>query len=129
MTITNAITISGGGDPSAVWIFQIDNRLNLANGANILLSNGAQAKNIFWQTAEGATLGTSSHFEGILLTATDIAVQTNASLNRNLYAQTAVTLDSNSITQAIPEPATWAMLIIGLGTVAFAGRKRVGCCK
>jgi hypothetical protein len=121
VTITDSVTISGNA--SDVWIFQIDNRLTLANGANIVLSGGAQAQNIFWQTAEGATLGTTSHFEGILLTATDIDVQTGASVNGNLYAQTAVTLDSNAITQAIPEPAS--MLLLGLGgTVIFAARRR-----
>jgi hypothetical protein len=98
VTITNSVTISGGGDSNAVWIFQIDKRLSLANGAHIILSNGAQASNIFWQTAGGATLGTSSHFEGNLLTAKDIAVQTGASVNGNLYAETAVTLQSNAIT-------------------------------
>jgi len=120
VTITDSVTISGAS--SDVWIFQIDNRLNLANGANIFLDGGAQAQNIFWQTAEGATLGTTSHFEGILLTATDIAVQTSASVNGNLYAQTAVTLDSNAITQ-IPEPAS--ALLIGLGAMGiFIARRR-----
>jgi hypothetical protein len=90
----------------------------LANDAIISLSGGAQAKNIFWQTAEGATLGTNSQFSGIVLTATDIAVQTGASVNGNLYAQTAVTLQSNAIIQAVPEPgATALMMIIGIGVL------------
>lgn len=126
VTITNSISIDGGGDPNAVWIFQIDNRLALANGANIFLSGGAAAQNIFWQTAEGATLGTSSHFEGILLTATDIALLTGASVNGNLYAQTAITMDSNSITQVIPEPATWTLLFVGLGVMAYIRRTSLG---
>jgi len=119
VTITNSITISG--DSNAVWIFQIQNRLNLANDANIFLSGGAQAQNIFWQTAEGATLGTYSHFEGILLTATDIAAQTGASLNGSLYAQTAVTLQSNAIT--IPEPGSALLLGVGMAGL-FAFRRR-----
>ena len=121
MTITDSVTISGAS--SDVWIFQVDNRLNLADGANIFLSGGARAENIFWQTAEGATLGTTSHFEGILLTATDIAVQTNASVNGHLYSQTSVTLESNAITQVIPEPA--GLLLFGLGaTVIGVVRRR-----
>lgn len=121
VTITGGITIDGGADD--IWIFQIDNRLNLANGANIVLSGGAQAQNIFWQTAEGATLGTTSHFEGILLTATDIAVQTGASVNGNLYAKTAVTLDSNAITQAIPEPASVLLVVLSGVGLLVAKRK------
>lgn len=123
VTITSGVTINGGGDPNAVWIFQIQNRLNLANDAIITLSGGAQAQNIFWQTAEGATLGTNSQFTGIILTATDIAVQTGASVDGNLYAQTAVTLDGNAITQAaIPEPSS--ALLCALGFFALFVRRR-----
>ena len=121
VTITDSVTISGAS--SDVWIFQVDNRLTLASGANILLSGGARAENIFWQTAEGATLGTTSHFEGILLTATDIAVQTNASVNGHLYSQTSVTLESNAITQVIPEPAS--MLLIGLSASVLLVARRL----
>ena len=104
VSITNGITFHG--DASAVWILQVDNRLTLAGGANIVLSGGAQAKNIFWQTAEGATLGITSHFEGILLTASDVAVQTGASVNGNLYAQKAVTIDAGIITGKLaPAPS------------------------
>jgi hypothetical protein len=95
--IPTDVTLSGG--PSDVWIFQIAKDLNLSNGIAIHLSGGAQAKNIFWQVAGLATLGTTSHFEGILLSKTMIAVQTGASVNGRLYAQTAVTLQKNAVTQ------------------------------
>lgn len=117
VTITDSVTINGGGDSNAVWIFQIDNRLNLATDAKIFLAGGAQADNIFWQTAEGATLGVRSHFEGNLLTMTDVAAQTDATMNARLLAQTGVTLDSNDLT-VIPEPSTYAA-IFGFGALAF----------
>jgi len=125
LSVTNSITFDGGGGSNSVWVLQVDNRLILANGANILLSGGAQAQNIFWQTAEGATLGTNSHFEGMLLTATDIAVQTGASVKGNLFAQTAVTLDANNITGVIPEPS--ANLLLGLGgfVMIVSNRRRI----
>lgn len=122
LTITDSITLDGGGDLNAVWIFQIDNRLQLATGAQIILSNGASAGNVFWQSAEGATLGTNSHFEGNLLTKTDVAVMTGASMNARLLAQTAVTLDSNSIT-AIPEPSALTFLM-GLGILGATCTRR-----
>lgn len=100
-----------------MWIFQIDNRLTLSSGANMILSGAASPANIFWQTAEGATFGTTSNFVGTLLTAKDVEVQTDATMNARLLAQTAVTLDRNNLT-AIPEPSTYAA-IIGFGALAF----------
>jgi len=95
--IPTDVTLSGG--PSDVWIFQIAGNLNLSNGIAVHLSGGALAKNIFWQVAGLASLGTTSHFEGIILSQTMIAMQTGASINGRLYAQTAVTLQMNAVTQ------------------------------
>ncbi|MDP3587882.1 MAG: ice-binding family protein [Sulfuricurvum sp.] len=96
VTITTDLTLNGGVND--VWIFQIGNKLDL-NSNHIILTGGAQAKNIFWQVAGAVTLGTNSHFEGIILAKTNIAVLTGASANARLLAQTAVTLQSNAITQ------------------------------
>lgn len=93
VTVLTSIVISGGAND--VWIFQIAGNLNLSSAVNVTLSGGAQAKNIFWQVAGQATLGTTSHFEGIILSMTGITLQTGASLNGKALAQTAVILDSN----------------------------------
>jgi len=122
LTITDSITFDG--DSSAIWVLQVDRRLNLANDANITLAGGAQAKNIFWQTAEGATLGTDSHFKGMLLTATDIAVQNGASVHGGLYSQTAIALDGNAIT-AVPEPSSLALLTGGMVALFVGARRRL----
>jgi hypothetical protein len=50
------------------------------------LSGGAQAKNIFWQTAGAVTLGTTSHFEGNILSQTGINLKTGASINGRMLA-------------------------------------------
>jgi hypothetical protein len=80
-----------------VWIFQIAQDLTVANGAIITLSGGAKASNIFWQVAGEVTLGTSSDFKGIILSQTLIAMQTGATFDGKALAQTAVTLDANSV--------------------------------
>jgi hypothetical protein len=97
VTLPSDVIISG--DASDVWIFQISGDLTMSSAVNITLNGGAQAKNIFWQVAGQATLGTTSHFEGIILSMTGITFQTGASMNGRALAQTAVVLDGNVITQ------------------------------
>jgi len=70
----------------------------VGNGAIVTLSGGCQAKNIFWQVAGQTTLGTTSNFKGIVLDQTLVEIQTGATLNGRALAQTAVTLDANSVT-------------------------------
>ena len=95
VTIPSDVTISGGAND--VWIFQISQNLSMSSGVRINLTGGAQAKNIFWQVAGEATLGTTSHFEGIILSMTGITLQTGASFKGRALAQTAVTLDGNAV--------------------------------
>jgi len=94
VTMPSDVTISGGAND--VWIFQISQNLLMSNGVHITLIGGAQAKNIFWQVAGQATLGTTSHFEGIILSMTGITLQTGASFKGRALAQTAVILDGNT---------------------------------
>jgi hypothetical protein len=93
---SSGVTLSGGAND--VWIFQIAGDLTVNNSAIITLAGGAQAKNIFWQVAGQATLGTGVQFKGIILGKTLISLNTGAVLNGRALAQTAVTLNAASIT-------------------------------
>jgi len=95
VTIPADITISGSA--TDVWIFQVAGDLSMSSAVKVILSGGAQASNIFWQVAGQVTFGTSSHFEGIILSKTGITFQTGASINGRALAQTAVVLDANMI--------------------------------
>lgn len=95
---TSGFTLSGGEND--VWIFQISGDLTVGNGVIATLSGGAMPKNIFWQVAGQTSLGTTADFKGIVLCMTQIIVQTGAAVNGRLLAQTQVTLDANSVTEA-----------------------------
>jgi hypothetical protein len=97
LTIPTDVTISGSA--TDVWIFQIAGNLTMASAKSVILSGGAQAKNIFWQVAGSVTIGTTSHFEGIILGKTAVAFQTSATINGRIFSQTATTLDNNTVTQ------------------------------
>ncbi|MFA5886166.1 MAG: ice-binding family protein [Patescibacteria group bacterium] len=112
VNVASDVTLSGGS--SDVWIFQIAGDLNIASGGSVpagikvLLIGGAQASNIFWQVGgpTGATLGTYSTFNGNILSAKQIIMQTGAILYGRALAQTQVTLDANNISTPTTTPAT-----------------------
>ena len=98
--ISTDVTLTGG--PNDVFIFQIAGTLTQANATRVTLAGGVQAKNIFWQSAGAVSIGTTAHFEGIVLAKTMVAVKTGASVQGRLLAQTAVTLQMNAVTQPAP---------------------------
>lgn len=98
MGITGALTLDGRGDPAAVFIFQATSTLITASASRVVLVNGAQAANVFWQVGSSATFGTYSRFSGTVLALTSITATTGASFAGCLLARDgAVTLDSNRI--------------------------------
>ncbi|MDZ4864110.1 MAG: ice-binding family protein [Gemmatimonadota bacterium] len=96
VSIPSAVTLTGGAND--VWIFQVAQNLTVSNGAIVTLSGGAQAKNVFWQVAGQATLGTTANFKGIILSQTLISLNTGATMTGRALAQTAVTLNATAVT-------------------------------
>jgi Ice-binding-like len=95
--INGSVTLSGG--PNSVWIFQIAQKLTVGDGARIILSGGAQPKNIFWVVTGLTHIGTTASFYGNILCATQINVLTGATITGRALAQTQVTLQANQVTQ------------------------------
>jgi len=100
LLVPTDVTLTGLA--SDVWIFQIAQDLTINSGAKIVLAGGALPKNVFWQVAGKVELGTTAHCEGIVLTQTAITLQTGASINGRLLAQTAVNIDASTIVQPAP---------------------------
>ena len=108
-SITGQLTLDAQGDPNAVWIFQAGSTLITAPNSSVLLINGAQPCNVFWQVGSSATLGVGSTFVGTVLALTAITANTNATVEGRLMARNAaVTLDSNTVTRPVcaPTPTT-----------------------
>jgi uncharacterized repeat protein (TIGR01451 family) len=99
--LTGTLTLDGGGDPNAVWVFKVGSTLTTASSSTVLLINSAQQCNDFWQVGSSATLGTSSAFVGNILALTSISLTTNATISGRVLARNgAVTMDSNTISAA-----------------------------
>jgi hypothetical protein len=87
------------GNSTDRWIFQTTGNVVVGNAAEVILQGGALASNIVWQLAGFLTAGTTSKLKGTFLIATKAVFNTGSSLNGRVYAQTAVTLDTTTITE------------------------------
>lgn len=101
MGITGTLTLDGGGNPNAVFIFQAGSSLTTASNAIITLINGAQACNVFWQVGSSATLGTGTQLKGNVLAFSSITDSGGSTVEGRLLARgAAVTLDNTHVTKA-----------------------------
>lgn len=95
--LTGTMVLDGGGDPGAIFIFQVDAALNTAAGSTIQLINGASPENVFWQVNGAAGTGANSTFEGTILANGAITIGAGGTLIGRALAVDAITLASNTI--------------------------------
>jgi hypothetical protein len=94
--VTGTLTLDGGGDPNATFVFQAGT--SLITAGDIVLIGGAQAKNVYWQVGTSATLGTASQWKGNILALTSISLVDNANLlGRALARNGSVSLGTNNV--------------------------------
>jgi len=93
------LTLDGGGDPDAVFVFNIDTTLIAGSGSQVVLINGAQGGNVYYRVGSSATLDTAAQLTGQILAQQSITLNTAATLGCGAaYALIgAVTMDSNII--------------------------------
>lgn len=96
--VTGTVTLDGNGDPNALFVIRAPSTLTTAG--NVLLQNGAQARNVYWWVGSSATIGLGSQWKGNIIAFTSITLNNNAVLvGRALARNGAVTLGSgNTIT-------------------------------
>ena len=117
------LTLDGGGDANAVWVFQtaagtgtltvgVTGPATPATPIQVLLINGASAKNVFWYAPGGASIGTGSTMAGTILSDASITLSTTGgspptavvtTLNGRAIALTAGVTMTNSVVN-VPAP-------------------------
>jgi hypothetical protein len=96
---SGAVTLDAQGDPNAAFVFQIGTTLIAAGGTQVILINGAQSSNIYWQVGSSATMNNATAWVGNILAYTTITFGTDATLHgRAMASGGSVTLQSNKIT-------------------------------
>jgi hypothetical protein len=96
------LTLNDGGDPNAIFIFQIGTTLTTASSSQVVMSSGGRGKNVYWQVGTSATIGTSTTFRGNIIADTSITLTTSATTTGRVFALNgAATIDSTSV-DAVP---------------------------
>ena len=97
-TSNGALTFDAQNDPDAVFVIQIGTTLITSGASTVILINGADARNVYFQLGTAATLGSGSSFKGNLMAGTAITAVGGVSVTGRLLALVeAVTLDTNTV--------------------------------
>lgn len=98
------LTLDAQGDPNAVWVFQSSSTLTVGAGVKVVLTNGAQPKNIFWHVGSAATVNAGAQMKGTILAFSGVSMGTGATLDGRAIALVGgpVTLLGNIIN--VPAP-------------------------
>lgn len=100
---TGTVTLDGGGDPNAVFVFQVNGAMAMAAGSHVVLSNGARASRVFWQVNGAGAIGANADFAGTLMALDAVGVGNGSLVNGRAFARNgALTLDANEIYSAPP---------------------------
>ncbi|MDP1719952.1 MAG: ice-binding family protein [Candidatus Nanopelagicaceae bacterium] len=95
------LTLDGGGDPNALFVFQSGSTLVTAASvlSKVVLINQAQACNVYWTVASATTIEVGSTFVGHILGVATVTAKTGAQIEGQLLSRdAAVTMDTNVIT-------------------------------
>lgn len=111
---TGPLTLDGNGDPTSTWVFQMPSstlKVGSASGGfeNVILTNGAQAANVFWYVGAAATfLPAGGTFYGTVISYAGVTtgtsgVTTITTINGRLISVNAAVTISNTVIN-VPAP-------------------------
>lgn len=100
--LTNSVILNAQGNADAVFIIQINGALSTSTYAKVTLSNGAQAKNVFWKVDGAVEINDYSEFKGtIVANLGALKINTGTKLDGRAFTTTGE-LNVAAITATIP---------------------------
>ena len=102
LAASTTLTLDGRSDPNAVFILKTNGAIVTGASSQILLTNGARASNVFWQTPTHIVFGASSIFSGTLLASSYISFGAGAQLAGRALSGSYVSMgaDASIVTSA-----------------------------
>jgi hypothetical protein len=102
LAASTVVTLDAGGNPSGVFVIQVNGALSLGAGAQVKLTGGAQASNVFWAVNGAFSVGANAQFAGTVLASTAGGIGADSVINGRVLAETAVTMNSDQFYSAPP---------------------------
>jgi len=112
---TGNLTLDAGGNADATWVFQAPSSLTVglttvpyaANPYRVILINGAQAKNVFWQVYSAARIEDGTTMVGTIIAQAGVTISTAGQALQTTLIGRAIGLDASvtmvNTTITIPE--------------------------
>jgi hypothetical protein len=96
------LTLDAQGDANAVFNFRSATSITTESTSAVVLTNGAQAKNVIWTAGTAITLGANSIMKGTMIAGSSISLLTGANLEGRALNQgaaaAAISLDQATMT-------------------------------
>jgi hypothetical protein len=102
------LTLDGGGDPNAVFIFRAASDLTVDTDASVIYTNGAQPCNVFWKVNSAFLKNTGHTFVGTVLALTQITLTDSITVQGRVLARNA---DVTFIHDTIVKPTCAAPIV------------------
>jgi len=97
-TLKGNLILDAQGDPNAVFVFKINGALSVATFSNVVLTNSASLKNVYWQIGGAFSLGDNSVFRGTVIADGAISLLEGSKLlGRGLSVAGAISLHNNVV--------------------------------
>ncbi|MGC1184718.1 MAG: ice-binding family protein [Candidatus Dormiibacterota bacterium] len=78
--LTGILTLNGEGQTNPTFIFQMEAELTTASGSSVVFENGASGCALYWQVTSEATLGSTTSFQGNLMTQAGITMGSDSTI-------------------------------------------------
>ena len=97
--LTGTLTLDGGGDANAFWVFQMSSTLITSVDSVVNVINTGAGAGVYWNVGTAATLDTRTTFEGNILAVTSITMNDGVKLScgRALAQTGAVTMIRDTV--------------------------------
>ena len=99
--LTDTLYLDAQGSPNAVFVIKINGAFSTSVNARVILRNGAQAKNVYWNINGATDINSNAIFNGTIIGAGAVNLQTNALINGKVLTINGA-VNTNAVTVNIP---------------------------